>query len=225
MKIKVKYILIAWVVIVLLILWGMTSDASLDSRVSSIMHGGAVSTKSHSLWELHRYKDTVLLRKSPCRWCPYKAYCVCVKYVEVYANDNRNWIAIRADLFDLLSDDANFNRQFAQRFRVRGSRKRQVYTIYKWCGATKYIAHVKYARNVFETRTGDCAAIASAFYVLCKAKQIPVRYVIGWTSGKNGGCHAWNRVKVNGRWYWIDATQHEWLSREQYDGRKVMEMW
>ena len=222
MRIKLRTLLIAWGIIIVLMLLAIRTNASLDSRVSSIMHGGAVSTKSHSLWELHRYKDTVLLRKSPCCWCPYKAYCVCFRYVEVYSDNNRNWLVIKADLVDILSGDAAYNKAFAKRFPVRGTRKHKVYQIYHWCERTRYVAHVKYARNVFETRTGDCAAIAAAFYVLCKAKQIPVRYVIGWT---RSGCHAWNRVKVNGRWYWIDATQHEWLSRSQFDGRKVMEMW
>lgn len=220
MKIKLKTFLIVWVVLVLLILWGIRCNASLNSRVR--LTGGQFGFKSVSLWELHQYKDTTMMRRYPLCYCPYRAYLEVWHHVHIFSGENRNWISVDADLCKLLSDDAIYNRQFAQRFPVHGSRKRKVYLIYKWCSATKYRNGLKYARDVFQTRCGDCAGIASAFYVLCKAKHIPVRYVIGWT---RNGCHAWNKVKVSGRWYWIDCTFGYWLQQEQFDGRTVMEMW
>ena len=220
MKVKVKYLLIVWVVMVLLILWGMTSDASLNSKVK--LTGGQFSTKSYSLWELHQYKDTVMMRRSPLCWCPYRAYLEVWHHVTIYSGENRNWIIIDSNLVDKLSEEAQFNRTFAKRFKTSGNRKHKVWLIYRWCKGTRYTVGKKYACDVFQTRCGDCAGIASAFYVLCKAKKIPVRYVMGWTKT---GCHAWNRVRVGGKWYWIDATLGYWLQTEQFDGRKVMEMW
>lgn len=222
MKVKLKYLLIAWGVVIVLLLWALTVHGSLDSRVTKSLTGGAVSTKSHSLWQLHQYKDTTLLRKSPMCWCPYKSYVTAFWHVHVYSANNRNWIEIDPDLIDLIGEEAQFNKTFAKRFKVSGTRKHKVWMIYRWCKATKYTAGKKYAKDVFQTRQGDCAAIASAFYVLCKAKKIPVRYVIGWT---RNGCHAWNQVKVNGKWQWIDCTFWYWMQTEQFGGRTVMEMW
>ena len=222
MIVKLKYLLIAWGVIIVLLLWALTAHGSLDSRVTKSLTGGAVSTKSHSLWQLHQYKDTTLLRKSPLCWTPYHSFVEVWYHVKVYSGENKNWLEVDTNLIDLLLDEAQFNRSFAQHFRVSGNRKHKVWLIYRWCKRTRYTVGKKYAKDVFQTRQGDCAAISAAFYVLCKAKKIPVRYVIGWTKS---GCHAWNRVKVSGRWYWIDCTFGYWLQQEQFDGRTVMELW
>lgn len=198
------------------------SGATFDERVTANLRGGKVYTTGLSIWQLNKYKSVDLLRKSPMKWCPYLAYITVDRYVQVTDADNMNWLYINADLIGLLYADATANRQFAQAFQVHGTRKQQVRQIYRFCKATKYVPHVKYASDVFTTRTGDCAGIASAFYVLCKAKHIPVRYVIGWTSN---GCHAWNRVKIKGKWYWIDCTHRKWIQRKQYANRTVMEIW
>lgn len=203
-------------------LWALTAHGSLDSRVTKSLTGGAVSTKSHSLWQLHQYKDTTLLRKSPLCWTPYHSFVEVWYHVKVYSGQNRNWLEVDTDLVSLLSAEAQANRAFAKRFRVSGNRKHKVWMIYRWCKRTRYTVGKKYACDVFRTRCGDCAGIASAFYVLCKAKHIPVRYVIGWT---RNGCHAWNKVKISGVWYNIDATFGYWLSRKQFDWRTVMEEW
>lgn len=210
---------------ILAILLAVTVSASaltFDKRVENALHGGAVSTTAHTTWQLFRYRDVTLMRKYPFKWCPFRAYLAVRKHVSISNHDNKNWLEIDTDLIDMLEDEAKANRKFAKGFKVKGNRKQKVRTIYKYCKATTYKIHVKYASNVFQDRQGDCAGIASAFYVLCKAKNIPVRYVIGW-DGKY--CHAWNRVKLNGKWYWIDATAGKWLKRKQYSGRTVMEMW
>ena len=163
-----------------------------------------------------------MMRKYPFKWCPFRAYLAVRNNVSITNHDNKNWLEINADLINLLEDEAKANRKFAKAFKVNGNRKQKIKTIYKYCLKTKYTLHVKYASNVFNDRKGDCAAIASAFYVLCKAKDIPVRYVIGWDGT---ACHAWNRVKISGKWYWIDATKGKWLKRKQFSGRTVMEMW
>ena len=184
------------------------------------LHGGSFSTKSMSLWELHKYKDTELLRKNPLCWCPFKSYLLVGEHVKVESKNNKNYLIIDTDLTELVKEDADYNKSHAIKY--KGTDREKVRKIYKYCLRTKYVLHTKYARDVFEKRQGDCAGIASAFYVMCKKNHIPVRYVIGWADDE---CHAWNRVKVNGKWYWIDATLELWLNRTQFAGRTVMEMW
>ncbi len=184
------------------------------------LHGGSFSTKSMAIWELYKYKYSDLLRKSPLCWCPYKSYLLVDKYVKAEDRNNRNWLVIETDLVELVREDAKYNKAHAKKY--KGTDKEKVRKIYRYCMKTQYVIHVKTARDVFENRQGDCAAIAAAFYVMCKKNHIPVRYVIGWADGE---CHAWNRVKIGKKWYWIDPTLGNWLWKEQYSGRTVMEIW
>ena len=187
---------------------------------ASVPIQGEYPTKSISLWELHKFKYTLLLQLEPLSWCPYKSYLMVDRYVEVRDKQNQNWLIVKANLTELVRSDADYNKAHASRY--KGKPETKLRKIFRYCEQTEYVAHVKFARNVFESRQGDCAGISSAFYVLCKKNKIPVRYVIGWTKDY---CHAWNRVKLNGKWYWIDATHGLWLSRKQFKGRTVMEMW
>ena len=184
------------------------------------LHGDSRPTKSLSLWQLYHYKYTTLLRQSPLCYEPYKAYVLVDKYVVISNQNNRNVISVTADIPKLLKSDTDYNKSHAKRY--KGSTRQKVKKIYRYCSRTKYVAHVKTAHEVFQTRTGDCAGISSAFYVLCKVNRIPVRYVIGWTKSN---CHAWNRVRIKGTWYWIDCTKGLWLSRKQFKGRTVLEYW
>ena len=184
------------------------------------LHGGHYPYKDRPLWRLEQYKYTTLLRQEPLCWCPFKAYVLVERYVAITNRSNYNALSINADLIALTASDVAYNKAHAKRY--KGKAKTKVKKIYRYCEKTEYKIHVKYARNVFETRQGDCAGISSAFYVLCKRNKIPCRYVIGF----NGDvCHAWNRVKIKGKWYWIDATMGLWLSKELWDGYSVMEMW
>lgn len=184
------------------------------------LHGGKYPRKDMSLWQLHKYKYTTLLRRNPLCWCPYKSYVLADKYVVVENRNNRNWLCINADLIKLTKADAKYNKTHAKKY--KGKTKTKVKKIYRYCLRTKYKIHAKTARDVFQYRRGDCAAVSEAFYVLCKKNGIPVRYVIGWCDGE---CHAWNRVKIGKKWYWIDATLGDWLSRELYEDRTVLEIW
>lgn len=184
------------------------------------LHGGHYPYKDRPLWRLEKYKYTTLLQTEPLTWCPFKSYVLVDQYVTITNRNNYNVLDINADLIELTKDDVAYNKAHAKRY--KGKAKTKVKKIFRYCERTEYKIHVKYARNVFEQRQGDCAGISSAFYVLCKKNHIPVRYVIGF----NGDvCHAWNRVKLKGKWYWIDATMNLWLSKELWDGYSVMEMW
>ena len=184
------------------------------------LHGGKYPRKDMSLWQLHKYKYTTLLQRNPLSWCPYKSYVLVDKYVVVENRNNLNWLCINADLIRLTKADAKYNKAHAKKY--KGKTKTKVKKIYRYCLRTKYKRHAKTAKDVFKYRRGDCAAISEAFYVLCKKNKIPVRYVIGWCDGE---CHAWNRVKIGKKWYWVDATLGDWLSRELYEDRTVLEIW
>ena len=183
-------------------------------------HGGEFPTISHSRWELTKYKYTELLRTEPLCWTPWESYVAVNRYVDIEVRDNIHWLIIGTDLTELIKADAEFNKSHARKY--KGKPKTRLKKIYRYCHKTEYVAHVKTARDVFEKRQGDCAGISSAFYVLCKKNKIPCRYIIGWT---DTGCHAWNRVKIGRKWYWIDCTQGKWISRKLWKGYSVMEMW
>ena len=184
------------------------------------LHVGDLSIKDAPLWQLHKYKYTTLLRQEPFSWCPYKSYLIIDKYVEVRDHHNTNHIIINADIVALVREDADYNKSHAHKY--KGKPKTRLRKIYRYCHKTEYVAHVKTAREVFERRQGDCAGISSAFYVLCKANKIPCRYIIGWTEDS---CHAWNRVKIKGRWYYVDATKGMWLRKKLPKGWSIMEQW
>ena len=184
------------------------------------LHGGEFPTKAMSLWQLEKYKYTDLLTREPLCWCPFKSYVEVDKHVKITNKNNYNALIIDADLIALTYEHASYNKAHAIKY--KGKPKTRLKKIYRYCRNTQYVIHVKYAKDVFEKRQGDCAGIASAFYVLCRKNKIPCRYVIGWTDGE---CHAWNQVKINGKWYWVDATLGKWISRKQFKGRTVMEIW
>ena len=203
------------IVIVLLILLPFTVYAQpFRQRVN--IHGGIIRTKRMSLWEIHRYKDTELLRKYPLCYAPWKAYIAVDRYVEVRNINNYNCLVIKTDLAKIVSADAKYNKAYAKRF------KGNVQKIYKFCTKTKYVLHNKTARDAFQKRKADCAGIAAAFYVLCKAKKIPVRYIIGWYDGE---CHAWNRVKIRKKWYYVDCTWKRKFSKKLWKKYSIMESW
>ncbi len=68
---------------------------------------------------------------------------------------------------------------------------------YNW-GMSKYSAY-----DALCTGTSVCQGYAVAFYRLCSEAGYPVRIVSG--TG-NGEAHAWNIVKVNGKYYNVDCT-------------------
>lgn len=186
-----------------------------DDRVN--LHGGTTKTKSMALWELQRYRDTTLMAKSPLCYAPWRAYIAVDKYVEVSMVNDCNALIIHKDITKEVATDATFNRQFCKRFKGRSLKG-----LYRYCRRTKYVIHTKTAREVFEQRKGDCAGISSAFYVMCRTNHIPVHYIIGWADGE---CHAWNKVKYQGKWYYIDCTLGLYLSRKLWSGYSIMEEW
>ena len=204
-------------VILLLLIPFATTTKEKPKTFDAKIHGGVTKTKSMALWEIYKYKDTELMRKQPLCYAPWRAYLAVDKYVEVKNVDNYNAIVVNKDITKEVATDATFNKNFAKKFKGRS-----FYCIYYWLLATEYTKGKKTAREVFTERKGDCAGITAALYVICKVNKIPVRYIIGWNKY---GCHAWNRVKVNGKWYWVDIAYDKYLSRKLWKGYTIMEKW
>ena len=199
---------------------GNLPTASVKSKPKTFeakIHGGTTKSKSMALWEIHKYKDTELLRKSPLCYAPWKAYLAVDKFAEVSNINNYNCLTIKTDLAKAVATDATFNRKFAKRFKGRSIER-----IYDYCSRTKYVLHVKTAREVFEKREGDCAGMSAAFYVICKTNGIPVRYIIGF-AGKT--CHAWNMVRIKGKWFYVDCAMDRYLSKKLWKHYSIMEKW
>ena len=213
-----KRIIIIAVMLLFLIPFAVSTKQKPTSKTfEAKIHGGITKTKSMSQWEIYKYKDTELMRQPPLCYAPWRAYLAVDQFAEVTTVNNYNALVIKTDLEKAVATDASFNRHFAKRFKGRSIER-----IYDYCSRTKYVLHVKTAREVFEKREGDCAGMSAAFYVICKANKIPVRYVIGWNKH---GCHAWNRVKWKGRWYWLDIAYDKYLSRKLWKGYSIMEKW
>ena len=52
-----------------------------------------------------------------------------------------------------------------------------------------------------------CDGYARSFYLFCKAAGLECEYVVGYGLPKTeDSSHAWNRVKVDGKWYYVDCT-------------------
>ena len=62
------------------------------------------------------------------------------------------------------------------------------------------------ADSVFLLGTGVCNSYARAFTLLLKEAGIASRRVSGYAFGDPDAGHAWNAVRINGRWYLFDLT-------------------
>ncbi|MBE6035580.1 MAG: hypothetical protein E7222_12920 [Clostridiales bacterium] len=61
------------------------------------------------------------------------------------------------------------------------------------------------AKGVLLNKGGVCNSYALAFCMLAEAAGLECRYVSGDVTTSNDG-HAWNRVSVDGTWYYVDCT-------------------
>lgn len=62
------------------------------------------------------------------------------------------------------------------------------------------------AEGVLLHKEGVCNSYAIAFYIMAKIAGLDCRYVTGNIAQNGNPSHAWNRVKVDGVWYYIDCT-------------------
>lgn len=63
------------------------------------------------------------------------------------------------------------------------------------------------AEGVLMRGSGVCNSYALAFYAMCTAEGVECHIVSGWATSTTGnGDHAWNRVKLEDTWDYIDCT-------------------
>lgn len=102
------------------------------------------------------------------------------------------------------------------------------------CKHTKY-AYGQYdnaeAGTLFSKGRGVCRDYSDAFWAMCKVSGIQCEYYAGTVTG--GGRHGWNRVKIEGKWYWIDVTwmdcgksinKNYYLKRKLWKNHKITEL-
>lgn len=102
------------------------------------------------------------------------------------------------------------------------------------CKHTKY-AYGQYdnaeAGTLFSKGSGVCRDYSDAFCAMCKVSGIQCEYYAGTVTG--GGRHGWNRVKIEGKWYWIDVTwmdcgksinKNYYLKRKLWKNHKITEL-
>lgn len=85
------------------------------------------------------------------------------------------------------------------------------YDYYKF-NAYKEDRKLKQKSDIFKSRTGICGDIAKLYQKMAKLAGLECEYISGY-AGKNvtrktlnDSLHAWNAVKIKGKWYLVDAT-------------------
>ena len=199
MRIKVKYLFIAWALIMALLLW-----LFVDSLSANITRP--------------------LIPKSELQWSSYHGY-HCILY---WQDDKVTYSASRVRQ---TLKACKLNRQWAQKKVKKWMRypiKKRVRKIFDYITENyEYDSDYIWLEQARTHGRANCSAFADLFYALCKASKVPVRYVIGWANnGRTAWWHCWNRVKVQKKWYWIDCTWQNWLSRKLWKSHsRIIEEW
>ncbi|MBX9852368.1 MAG: hypothetical protein K2X86_11505 [Cytophagaceae bacterium] len=84
----------------------------------------------------------------------------------------------------------------------------------------------QHASDILKCRKGVCAGYAALYKALCDRAGIECEIVEGYAKGYSyepgavgeGTNHAWNAVKINGKWYLLDAT---WSSGRKTNHNKT----
>lgn len=98
----------------------------------------------------------------------------------------------------------------------------KIHHIYDWIAATvtydkvaaasnsvSILCRTFYLEGVFIDNVAVCDGYAKAFELMCAIEGIEAIRVIGMAGSGNVtqyGGHAWNRVKLDGKWYFVDTT-------------------
>lgn len=62
------------------------------------------------------------------------------------------------------------------------------------------------AEGVFNDELAVCEGISYAFVLLCRIEGIECRQITGYATNGGWVAHAWNKVRLDGVWYCVDAT-------------------
>jgi len=87
-------------------------------------------------------------------------------------------------------------------------------TSYDWGGADSDTAseYERTALGALDMRRAVCEGFARGFKALAEKAGYETKYVLGWSSD---GFHAWNAVKINHKWYYIDPTSRLTFTSEE----------
>lgn len=199
----------------------------LDKGISRVKYGGIYKTRRYSQWRLYRYKSEKLPKKYPYKYAPWESYVAIDRYVTIGSDRTHNTLTISPTLYKSIKPIADSNKATAKRIlrqiKAKGHGLKAYRKIYRYVSSGKYITGKKSTADFFQYHGGDCMAHASAFYVLCKVQNIPVRICIGECQGE---LHAWNKVKVKGKWWWVDCTFSYPRKKKLWKNHKApMEVW
>lgn len=197
MRIKIRTLVIVWVLLFALTLW-----AFVDSLSASITRP--------------------LIPKSELKWSSYHAY----HSLLYWDGDKVTFSASRLrTTLKACEGNKKWAKKMVKRLHLmRYSIKKRVRKIYNYIYWTyDYDSNYVWLEQARKSGYANCSAYADLFYCLCKASKVPVRYVIGRVGDS---WHCWNKVKVGKKWYFIDCTLERWLSRKLWRTHsRIIEEW
>lgn len=184
MKVKLKYVIAVWTVIVLFALYCLHDSVQAYTKP--------------------------VIRYSELSWSSYRAY----HSIKQWCDDTDEMIVFMSKLRTTLRLGQTNKKWALKKVRkwMKYPVKKRVHKIFDYVTENfEYDSDIVWIEDARRVGRANCSAFADLFYVLCKASKIPVRYIIGRAGGD---WHCWNRVKIKKRWYWIDCTWGNWLSRK-----------
>lgn len=164
-----------------------------------------------------------VIRESLLSWSSWHAYC-CIIYRE-----KGTYTVVHNRTIRTVLKEARSNKKWAKK-KVKKlklnkmSNKKAVYRICEYIeDHYDYDSSQAWLEMAIKSHRANCTAYADLFYVLCKARKIPVRYIRG---NVEGGSHCWNQVKINKKWYWVDTCWGYRPRRKLWsDHYTVVEIW
>ena len=200
MRIKLKYLALAWALIMALLLWAFIDSVSAYTKP--------------------------VIRYSDLSWSSYHSY-HCIKQ---WCDDTDEMIIYMSKMRSTLRLGQTNKQWAKKKVRkwMKYPVKKRVRKIFDYVTENyEYDSDVVWLEDARRVGRANCSAFADLFYVLCKASKIPVQYIIGWANnGTTAGWHCWNRVKIKKTWYWIDCTWGSWLSRKLWKSHsRIIEEW
>jgi hypothetical protein len=87
-----------------------------------------------------------------------------------------------------------------------------------YIGGTTSAYNGFYLEGVFDDKKAVCEGISKAFACMANIEGIPCVVVEGYqTQNPTGAGHAWNKIKIDGKWYIIDATSDGVIIGNQFE--------
>lgn len=117
--------------------------------------------------------------------------------------------APRMNVYDLTSKQAELSEAVSE-LSFTGSEYEKVKQIHDYLATTiSYDIDAPHNQTLYGAlvdRACVCAGFANAFKYLCGLNGISSVYVSGMVDSQPDAGHAWNMVRVDGKWYYVDTT-------------------